>query len=223
MENKVPENPSKNRKGDFTPLVVVTAILVTLYLIANLMAVKIITIGSLSLFDAGTITFPFAYMLGDVLAEVWGYKTAKKIIILTFICNALLVIFTSIGVVLPYPEYMEDVQNAYATIYTYVPRIVVASLISFLLGELANAKVLVWMKNKQRDGKRLWMRTIGSSCVGYLFDTVFFVLIAFTGTAPMKDIFSMIAVQYAAKLVIEAIAGTPLAYAAIGYLKRRYP
>ncbi len=223
MENKVPENPLKNRKGDFTPLVVVTAILVTLYLIANLMAVKIITIGSLSLFDAGTITFPFAYMLGDVLAEVWGYKTAKKIIILTFICNALLVIFTSIGVVLPYPEYMEDVQNAYATIYTYVPRIVVASLISFLLGELANAKVLVWMKNKQRDGKRLWMRTIGSSCVGYLFDTVFFVLIAFTGTAPMKDIFSMIAVQYAAKLVIEAIAGTPLAYAAIGYLKRRYP
>ena len=223
MENKVPENPSKNRKGDFTPLVVVTAILVTLYLIANLMAVKIITIGSLSLFDAGTITFPFAYMLGDVLAEVWGYKTAKKIIILTFICNALLVIFTSIGVVLPYPEYMEDVQNAYATIYTYVPRIVVASLISFLLGELANAKVLVWMKNKQKDGKRLWMRTIGSSCVGYLFDTVFFVLIAFTGTAPMKDIFSMIAVQYAAKLVIEAIAGTPLAYAAIGYLKRRYP
>ena len=223
MENKVPENPLKNRKGDFTPLVVVTAILVTLYLIANLMAVKIITIGSLSLFDAGTITFPFAYMLGDVLAEVWGYKTAKKIIILTFICNALLVIFTSIGVVLPYPEYMEDVQNAYATIYTYVPRIVVASLISFLLGELANAKVLVWMKNKQKDGKRLWMRTIGSSCVGYLFDTVFFVLIAFTGTAPMKDIFSMIAVQYAAKLIIEAIAGTPLAYAAIGYLKRRYP
>ena len=177
MENKVPENPSKNREGDFTPLVVVSALLVTFYLIANLMAVKIITVGSMSLFDAGTITFPFAYMLGDVLAEVWGYRTAKKIIVLTFICNVLLVVFTSIGIVLPYPDYMSDIQDAYTMIYTYVPRIVLSSLISFLLGELANAKVLVIMKERQKDGKRLWLRTIGSSAVGYLFDTVFFVLI----------------------------------------------
>ena len=222
MENKVPENPSKNREGDFTPLVVVSALLVTFYLIANLMAVKIITVGSMSLFDAGTITFPFAYMLGDVLAEVWGYRTAKKVIFLTFICNALLVLFTSIGVVLPYPDYMQEVQESYAMIYTYVPRIVAASLISFLLGELANAKVLVWIKDKQESSSRLWIRTIGSSAVGYIFDTVFFVLIAFTGTAPAADLVSMIAVQYAAKLIIEGIAGTPLAYAAVRYLKRRY-
>ena len=222
MNNNVPENPSKNRKGDFSPLVVVTALLVMFYIVANLMAVKIISIGSLSLFDAGTITFPFAYMLGDVLAEVWGYKTAKKVIIMTFICNAMLVIFTSIGIILPYPEYMEDIQQAYTMIYTYVPRIVIASLISFLLGELANAKVLVWIKDRQKDGRRLWMRTIGSSAVGYLFDTVFFVLFAFYGTSPTEDLISMIVVQYIAKLLIEAAAGTPLAYAAIGYLKRKY-
>ena len=66
------------------------------------------------------------------------------------------------------------------------------------------------------------MRTIGSSCVGYLFDTVFFVIIAFAGTSPAGDLVSMIVVQYIAKLLIEAIAGTPLAYAAIGYLRRRY-
>ena len=221
MEYKVPDNPSQNRNGSFTPLVTVTALLVTLYLVANLMAVKIITIGSFSLFDAGTITFPFAYMLGDVLAEVWGYKTARKVIYLTFICNALLVAFTSIGIILPYPDYMQAIQEAYTMIYTYVPRIVVASLVSFLLGELANAKVLVWIKEKQKDGKHLWIRTIGSSAVGYLFDTVLFVLIAFTGTSPASDLLSMILIQYAAKLIIEAVAGTPLAYAAVGYLKRR--
>ena len=221
MEYKVPDNPSQNRNGSFTPLVTVTALLVTLYLVANLMAVKIITIGSFSLFDAGTITFPFAYMLGDVLAEVWGYRTARKVIYLTFICNALLVAFTSIGIILPYPDYMQGIQEAYTMIYTYVPRIVVASLVSFLLGELANAKVLVWIKEKQKDGKHLWIRTIGSSAVGYLFDTVLFVLIAFTGTSPASDILSMILIQYAAKLIIEAVAGTPLAYAAVGYLRRR--
>ena len=222
MEYKVPENPSENRIGSFQPLTVVTALLVTLYLTANLMAVKIINIGPLALFDAGTITFPFAYMLGDVLAEIWGYRTAKKVIFLTFVCNILLVVFTSIGIILPYPDYMEEVQNAYATIYTYVPRIVIASLISFLAGDIMNAKILVAMRDRSRNGRNLWMRTIGSSAVGYLIDTVLFVLIAFTGTAPASDLLSMIAVQYVAKLGLEAVFGTPLAYMAIGFIRRKY-
>ena len=112
MENKVPENPSKNRSRDFNALVVVSCLLVTLYLTANLMAVKIIRIGSVSLFDAGTLTFPFTYMLGDVLAEVWGYRTARKVVFLTFLSNCLLVIFTAVGVILPYPDYMQPVQEA---------------------------------------------------------------------------------------------------------------
>ena len=186
------------------------------------MAVKVISIGPLALFDAGTITFPIAYMLSDVLAEIWGYRTAKKVIFLTFICNALLVIFTSIGIILPYPGYMEEVQEAYSTIYTYVPRIVIASLISFLAGDLLNAKILVLMRDRSRDRKHLWMRTIGSSAAGYLIDTVLFVLIAFSGTAPASDLLSMIAVQYAAKLLLEALFGTPLAYMAIGFIRKRY-
>lgn len=222
MEYKVPENPSENRKGDFTPLVVISAILVTLYLIANLMAVKVIRIGSLSLFDAGTITFPFTYMLGDVLAEVWGYRTARRVILLTFVCNAVLVLFTGLGVLLPYPDYMQYMQDAYATVYTYVPRIVVASLISFLLGGLANAKGLVLIRTLQSSGGNLWIRTIGSSAIGYLFDTVFFVLIAFAGTVPASDIVFMIVVQYAAKLVIEVLFGTPFAYGCIGFLRKRF-
>ena len=66
------------------------------------------------------------------------------------------------------------------------------------------------------------MRTIGSSAVGYLIDTVLFVLIAFTGTAPASDLLSMIAVQYVAKLGLEAVFGTPLAYMAIGFIRRKY-
>ncbi len=222
MNKKVPENPVENRIGSFNALTVITALLVTLYLIANLMAVKIIKIGPLALFDAGTITFPFTYMLGDVLAEVWGYKTAKRVIFTTFTANILLVVFTTIGVILPYPDYMEEVQTAYSTIYTYVPRIVLASLIAFLIGEILNAKVLVAMRNRRKDSRMLWMRTIGSSAVAYVADSTLFVLIAFSGTAPASDLFSMIVVQYFAKLIIEAIFGTPLAYLGVWLLKRKY-
>lgn len=222
MQYKVPEHPSKNRIGDFSPLVVVSAVLVMLYTTANIMAVKVISIAGISLFDAGTITFPLAYMFGDVLAEIWGYKIAKKVIILTFFCNLLMIIFLSIGIYLPYPEYMQPTQEAYAAIFTYVPRIVFSSLVAFLSGELVNAKVLVKIKERQKDGRYLWVRTIFSSIVGYLFDTVLFVILAFWGTVPANDILSMIAVQYIAKTIIEACCGTPLAYSLVYYLRKKY-
>lgn len=222
MQYKVPEHPSKNRIGDFSPLVVVSAVLVMLYTTANIMAVKVISIAGISLFDAGTITFPLAYMFGDVLAEIWGYKIAKKVIILTFFCNLMMIIFLSIGIYLPYPEYMQPTQEAYAAIFTYVPRIVFSSLVAFLSGELVNAKVLVKIKERQKDGRYLWVRTIFSSIVGYLFDTVLFVILAFWGTVPANDILSMIAVQYIAKTIIEACCGTPLAYSLVYYLRKKY-
>ncbi len=217
----VPEN-HQNRKGDFSPLLVVSSLIITMYLTANLMAVKIISIGPFALFDAGTITFPIAYMLSDILAEIWGFRTARKVIFLTFAANALLVIFTSIGIILPYPEYMEDIQKAYSMIYGYVPRIVIASLISFLAGDLINAKILVIMRDRAKEGRHLWLRTIGSSVFGYFADTVLFVLIAFSGTSPAEDLVSMILIQYAAKLLLEALFGTPLAYAGIRFIRRRY-
>lgn len=220
---KVPEHPSKNRNvGEFSPLVVVAGLLVMLYTTANIMAVKVISICGISLFDAGTVTFPLAYMLSDVLAEIWGYRTAKKVIFLTFICNLMMIIFLSLGIILPYPDYMQETQEAYTAIFTYVPRIVASSLIAFLSGELMNAKVLVKMKERQKDGRFLWMRTIFSSVVGYLFDTVLFVILAFWGTVPVRDMASMIIAQYIAKTIIEAAIGTPLAYGLVHYIRNNY-
>lgn len=214
------KNQSINNERQFNTLLVISALLVTTYLTANIMAVKLISIFGIAMFDAGTVTFPLSYMLGDVLAEIWGFKTARKVIFLTFACNILLVTSTTIGLFLPSPEYMSKVTSAYATIFTVVPRILVASLVAFLVGELLNA----WIMDKMRhinNGKHLWIRTIGSSAVGYIFDTVIFVLIAFAGTAPIRDLIAMIIAQYLAKLIIEALCGTPLAYAVIGFIKKK--
>lgn len=218
--NKVPENPSKNRIDSFNSLTVISGLLITLYLTANLMAVKIIQVGSVSIFDAGTITFPLTYMLGDVLSEIWGYKTTRKVIILTFISNIILIAFTNLAMLLPYPEEMEAINNSYNMIFGYVPRIVLASLISFLAGELANSKILVKLRDRSQDGRRLWVRTITSSIVGHLLDTVLFVSIAFIGTVPAGDIWSMIYIQYLLKLAIEVTLGTPLAYLMVKCIKR---
>lgn len=216
---QVSENPVKNREDSFTALIIVSGLLITLYLTSNIMAVKLISVFSITWFDAGTILFPFTYMLGDILTEVWGFKTARKVIFLTFFCNIILVFGTFVGALLPYPEYIEETAKAYSIIFAYVPRIVVASLIAFLGGELLNAWAMVKIKNI--TGERfLWIRTIGSSVLGHAFDTSIFVLIAFAGTAPVPDLIFMIVVQYFAKLAIEAFAATPMVYASVSYLKR---
>lgn len=198
---------------------VVTALFVTSYLVSNVMAVKVISLFGLFYFDAGTIVFPFAYMLGDVLTEIWGYRTARKVIWLTFMCNIIMVVCTQIGVWLPSPDYLDETANAYNHIFSYVPRIVVASLTGFLLGELSNAWLMEKIK-KITGNKRLWVRTIGSSAVAYLFDSLPFVLIAFLGVVSTHDLIMMIAFQYGAKLIIEAIFGTPLAYAAVHAIRK---
>lgn len=197
----------------------VTALFVTLYLVSNVMAVKVIGLANLYYFDAGTITFPFAYMLGDVLTEIWGFQTAKKVIWTTFVCNIVMVVCTQVGVWLPSPEYMAETEAAYNHLFTYVPRIVLGSLAGFLLGELSNAWLMERIKRKMK-GRRLWVRTIGSSMVGYVFDTLPFVLIAFAGTVSTRELLLMMAFQYCSKLLIEATMGTPMAYAVVHAIRR---
>ena len=217
---KVSENPLKNRFDKSDSYTIIAVFFTVCYIVSNIMAVKVVGIFGLFYFDAGTITFPLAYMLGDVLTEIWGYRTARKTIILAFLCNVFVVICTQIGVWLPSPDYLDATSTAYNTIYSYVPRIVFASLTGFLLGELSNAWIMDKMK-KFTNGKHLWFRTIGSSIVGYIFDTVPFVLIAFVGALTTRDILLMILSQYIIKIAIEALFGTPMAYALIAFLKKK--
>ena len=218
--DKVSENPFKNRTGAMSPYLIVTVLFIMCYVVSNLMAVKVIGFFGLFYFDAGTITFPLAYMLGDVLTEIWGYGTARKTIILAFLCNIFVVVCTQIGVWLPSPDYLDATTSAYDTVFSYVPRIVIGSLTGFLLGELSNAWLMDKIKGRTK-GRHLWVRTIGSSIVGYLFDTVPFVLIGFLGVLTTRDLLLMILSQYIMKLTIEALFGTPMAYAAISYLRKR--
>ena len=218
--DKVSENPFKNRMHSERMLMIVTALFVTLYLTSNIMAVKVIGLFDWFYFDAGTITFPFAYMLGDVLTELWGFRTAKRVIWLTLVCNVLLVICTLVGVWLPSPEYLSETAMAYNHVFNYVPRIVLGSLVGFFCGEMVNAWLMEKIKHKTR-GRRFVMRAVLSSSVGYLADTIPFVLIAFVGVVSLRELLLMVAFQYIMKMVIECSFGTPMAYLFVRWHKRK--
>ncbi len=200
--------------------VVMTVFMVTFYLTANVMAVKLIDVGGVTLFDAGTVVFPITYMLGDVFTEMWGFRTTRRVIWLTFACQALFTLFAWVGVLLPAPPETAEAAEAYGRVFSFVPRIMAASLTAFLAGELVNAWTFERIKHRTH-GRRLWVRTIGSSLFGFAIDTSLFVLIAFAGTVPRSDIVSMIVIQIGVKMAIEAFASTPMAYALIRYIRKK--
>ena len=109
--------------------------------------------------------------------------------------------------------------DAYKTLFDYVPRIVLASLAGFLFGELLNARLMEKIKLRT-NGRRLWVRTIGSSAVAHIVDSAVFVLIAFAGTVSKDELILMMLFQYFSKLSIEVLFGTPMAYAAVHSIKQ---
>ncbi|HLH24927.1 MAG TPA: queuosine precursor transporter [Chloroflexota bacterium] len=198
-------------------LVVVTALFVTSLLTANIVAVKLVAVGGLVV-PAGVVIFPLSYIFGDVLTEVYGYRQARRVIWLGFLCNLLMVVAIWLGGALPAASFW-DGQAAYDRILGFTPRLLAASFAAYLVGEFANSYVLARLKIATR-GRWLWTRTIGSTLVGQGLDSAVFITLAFVGVMPGADaLLSAILTQWLLKSAYE-IAVTPLTYGVVGFLKR---
>jgi uncharacterized integral membrane protein (TIGR00697 family) len=197
-------------------LVVIVAVFVTCLITANIVAVKIVALGSF-LLPAAVFVFPLSYLFGDVLTEVYGYSTARKVIWLGFACNLIFVFFAWIGQVLPPAGFWAGQQPAYQAILGYTPRLLLASFTAYLVGEFVNSYVLARMKIMTR-GRWLWTRTIGSTIAGQALDTAIFITIAFVGTAAFSG--TLMLDHWVAKVGIEAVL-TPVTYAVVNTLKRK--
>ena len=196
--------------------VLVTAVFITSLLTANVIAVKLTSIGGLIL-PAGVIIFPVSYIVGDVLTEVYGYARARQVIWLGFACNLLMVVAIWIAGALPAAPFW-DGQAAFERILGYTPRLLLASFTAYLFGEFSNSFVLAKMKILTR-GRWLWTRTIGSTVVGEGLDSFVFIAVAFAGTIPAGALLTTAATQWLVKTAYEALA-TPVTYAVVNALKR---
>ena len=196
--------------------IVLVALFITCLIAANITAVKLIAVFGL-LLPAAIVIFPVSYILGDVLTEVYGYRQARRVIWLGFLCNLVVVAAIWIGQVLPAAEFW-DGQAAYERILGLAPRILAASFLAYLVGEFANAFVLAKMKIATQ-GRWLWTRTIGSTLVGQGLDSLIFIVLAFAGTMPLDALMVLVVTQWLVKSAYEA-AATPVTYAVVGYLKR---
>jgi len=198
---------------------VISAVFVALLVISNVGAVKLITVGPLIL-DGGAFLFPLVYVTGDVLSEVYGFKAARKTILIGFGMAILSALTFWLIQMSPSAPGWEN-QSAIEAILGFVPRIVLASVCGFLLGQLLNSYVLVKIKS-QTNESALWVRLIGSTVVGELADTVVFCTIAFYGILTGSDFVNYVVVGYIYKTLLEVVL-LPITYRVISYVKTNEP
>lgn len=200
--------------GRWLPLV--TGLFVTVLVISNIIAVKLVTAGPLVV-TAAIVLFPVSYILADVLTEVYGYAVARQVIWIGFLCNLVAVCAMTIGGLLPAAAFWQE-QEAYDAILGFSARLLGASFLAYLGGEFLNAFVLAKLKLRT-GGRHLWLRTVSSTLVGQALDSLVFVVVAFAGVLPPPALAVAALSQWAAKSLYEALA-TPLTYLVVGFLKR---
>lgn len=194
---------------------VIAALFCSILLISNIGATKIIDFGPIKT-DGGAFLFPLTYILGDVMTEVFGFKAARRIIYTGFgvgiLAGATFWLIQISPAATGWPN-----QGAFESILGFVPQIVAASVIAFLLGQLSNSWTLVWIK-KRTDGNQLWARLIGSTVVGEFVDTLVFTFIASLGRMNFSEFLNYLATGYVYKTLFEVIL-LPITYRVIAIVK----
>lgn len=170
---------------------------------------------------AGVIIWPVVFITTDLINEYFGKPGVKRISYMTMILitYAFVVIFLTIQLS-PAPWWVDgtdaegnviiNMDTAYGKIFGQSQRIIVGSLVAFLIGQLTD--VYIFQKLRKITGsKMLWLRATGSTLVSQLIDSYVVLFIAFYGTYPTDQIVAIGITNYIYKFLI-AIALTPVIY-----------
>ena len=197
----------------------VVAVFCGLLIISNIGATKLIAAGPL-ITDGGAFLFPLVYVVGDVLSEVYGWRATRRAIWLAFGLSALAAgTFWLVQQAPPAADWPN--QDAFEAVLGFVPRIVLASLAGFLVGQMLNSWVLVRIKARTLES-RLWMRLLGSTLVGEFADTIVFCTIAFYGVITGWTFVNYVVTGIVYKVAVEVLV-MPITYRVIALVKRHEP
>ncbi|MFB9073740.1 queuosine precursor transporter [Citricoccus parietis] len=198
-----------------------TAVMAVVLILSNLGASKGVTFGPI-VTDGGFFLFPLAYIIGDVVSEVYGFKASRRAIVTTFALSVFSALCFWVIIALPGAEWY-DGEDALVRTLAPVPLIVLASLLGFLIGQLANSWLMVRLK--RRSGERLLFgRLAASTLVGEFLDTLVFCSIAagVIGITDLPTFLNYVLVGFVFKSVVEIVL-SPVTMWVIGRVKKAEP
>lgn len=177
---------------------------------------KIVGFGP-AVITAGALLSPLWYLLGDIIAEVYGYNQAKKVIWTGLACELLFILFCSSMIHLPSPAYWHN-QSDYNIVLGRLPRVYIGSIVGTLTGSFVNAFIITRLKLLVH-GKYFWLRSICANAIGQF---VFSFTTAFTdlfGVIPVYDVGKVVLVSYLIKVCVLPLLAVPSSLIA-AYLKK---
>ena len=185
-----------------------TTLLISLYvaceLIANVTASKPVSVFGIAA-PGGVFIYALSFTLIDLIHEQAGKEGARKVVYAAFAANVLLAMYIVLVISLPPPPFFAG-NEAFRIALGATPRVVIASLIAYLISSLIDVQIFAWWK--QVIGKHKWARVLASNAVSTGVDSVVFVMVAFWGSLPVMP---LIAGQYAIKMGV-TVASIPLIY-----------
>ena len=173
------------------------------FIIANLTTVKIMEIPIIHMeAPAGVLIYPLVYVLTNVIAEVYGEKIARRTIMLGLLADVLFVFMTVLQIYLPSPSYYTG-DPSLAFVFTQTPKILIFAYISYLVGNLVNARLTV-IVNKGTEHLRLknWLVV----AVSEFIDDTIMVTGCYLGLVPPIDIIIIIFSTFIISLVWITVA-----------------
>lgn len=206
---------NKNKPTKIELYAILTGIATACLIISNILAFKTFTFFNIIL-PCAVIIFPIVYIVDDVLAEIYGFQKARRVIYLGFIMNLVAVILYNIAIILPAPTYFTGSQ-AFQLVLSNSLRVLIASFTAYFFGSLLNAYVMVYLKEKAE--KYLFIRCIVSTLCGEGLDALLFISIVFYGTMPVIALIGMIIAQALFKTIYEVIV-YPLTRIVINNIKK---
>lgn len=207
-------------------------VIVALYIFgivaAQLMGAKVVPFGelfglSLSI-SVAVFLMPLLFTITDVVVEVHGKARARSLVWTGLLVVTLLAVYTLLATSLPAAERYGQSNEAYVAIFGTSIRFAAASIAAFLAAEIIDVLIYSRLRESMK-GKGMWLRNNVSNFVGQLVDSTVFVVIAFyafdsSATANITFLAGIILPYWFVRCLM-SIAGTPLAYAGVAFLRKR--
>ena len=209
---------------------VIVALYVFGIMVVELMGAKVMpiaNIGGLHLSTSVAIfVLPLLFTLTDAVTEVYGRERTRSLIRLGLLIVLLQVIAAALFTFLPSDERFAWGDGAYNAIFGTSIRFGLASIAAFAVAEFLD--VAVFARLRQRLGKRaLWLRNNASNFLSQFVDVLIWTTIAFYGfgdSLGSNAAFILgIIIPYWLVRCAMSLAGTPVIYLAVRWLRRVSP
>ncbi|ODN41137.1 queuosine precursor transporter [Piscirickettsia litoralis] len=185
--------------------------------LANWFDVRIISFLNLNT-DAGTLIFPFTFLLSNAITEVYGYKNARMAIWLGFAFNILFIVYGQIVIHMPSPDFQTN-NIAFDNLFDSSVRVILASTASYFFAEPLNSLVMSKLKMKF-NGKHKAFRFLASTVVASFADSFIFGFVAFYGIWNDENLINFCLTMWLIKVFIE-FCGLPFSVRLTSYLKKK--